>query len=131
MIQAALQRFAELGIAFQTVAAPAGEPGADPFDLLCHLALDAPMLTRRQGADQVKRQKAAFFCYYGPEAQQILIDLFEKDASDGELQFTLADMLKLPLTSVHGNVSETTRKFCVANTFRNATRQMQKPMNEA
>ncbi|MEK7731444.1 MAG: type I restriction-modification enzyme R subunit C-terminal domain-containing protein, partial [Planctomycetota bacterium] len=45
-----IQQLAERGIDFPTVAAQAGKPDADPFDLLCHLAFNAPVLTRRQRA---------------------------------------------------------------------------------
>jgi len=54
------------------VAAQAGQPDADPFDLLCHLAFNAPVLTRRQRADRLKRQHVAMFNYVGPEAREIL-----------------------------------------------------------
>ena len=93
------------------VAAQAGKPDADPFDLLCHLAFNAPVLTRRQRADRVKKQQAAFFAYYAPEAREILNDLLEKYAADGELQFTLPDVLKVPPISSHGNVNEIMGKF--------------------
>ena len=106
-----LQQLAERGIDFTTVAAQAGQPDADPFDLLCHLAFNAPVLTSRQRADRVKRQQAAFFHYYQPEAQEILRDLLEKYARDGELQFTLPDVLKLPPISHQGNVNEIIGKF--------------------
>ncbi len=46
-----IQQLAERGIDFPTVAAQAGQPEADPFDLLCHLAFNAPVLTRRQRAE--------------------------------------------------------------------------------
>jgi hypothetical protein len=51
-------------------------------------------------------QQAAFFSYYAPEAREILSDLLEKYASDGELQFTLPDVLKVRPVSDHGNVNE-------------------------
>jgi type I site-specific restriction endonuclease len=38
---------AERGIDFPTVAAQAGKPEADPFDLPCHFAFNAPVDTRR------------------------------------------------------------------------------------
>jgi type I restriction enzyme, R subunit len=76
-----IDQLAERGVDFQTVAAQAGKPDADPFDLLCHLAFNAPILTRRQRADRVKKQQAAFFAYYAPEARQILSDLL-KSARD-------------------------------------------------
>ena len=50
------------------------------------------MLTRRQRADRMKKQQAAFFAYFAPEAREILNDLLEKYATDGELQFTLRRM---------------------------------------
>jgi len=78
------------------------------------------MLTRRQRADRVKRQQAAFFHYYQPEAQEILRDLLEEYASDGELQFALPDVLKLPPIFHHGNVNETIGNFGGADQFRNA-----------
>jgi type I restriction enzyme R subunit len=120
-----MQQLAERGIVFQQVAAQVGRPDADPFDLLCHLAFNAPVLTRRQRADRVKKQQAAFFGYFAPEAREILNDLLEKYAVDGELQFTLPDVLKLPPISQHGNVNEIIGKFGGADQLRNAVNQLQ------
>jgi hypothetical protein len=63
---------------FVTVAAQAGQPDADPFDLLCYLAFPPAglaeasarrqVLTRRQRADRVKKKQAAMFNYLKPEA---------------------------------------------------------------
>ena len=120
-----IQQLAERGIDFPQVAAQAGKPDADPFDLLCHLAFNAPMLTRRQRADRLKRQHVAFFNYYGPEAREILNELLEKYAVDGELQFTLPDVLKIPPISEHGNVNTIIGKFGGADQLRNAVNQLQ------
>ena len=120
-----IEQLAERGVDFQTVAAQVGKPDADPFDLLCHLAFNAPVLTRRHRADQVKKQQAAFFAYYAPEAREILNDLLEKYATDGELQFTLPDVLKVPPISSHGNVNEIMGKFGGADNLRNAVNQLQ------
>ena len=120
-----IHQLAERGIDFQQVAAQAGQPDADPFDLLCHLAFNAPLLTRRQRADRVKRQQTAFFNYFAPEAREILSDLLEKYAADGELQFTLPDVLKVPPISQHGNVAEIVGKFGGADQLRNAVNQLQ------
>ena len=120
-----IHQLAERGIDFQQVAAQAGKPDADPFDLLCHLAFNAPLLTRRQRADRVKKQQAAFFNYFAPEAREILSDLLEKYAADGELQFTLPDVLKVPPISQHGNVAEIVGKFGGEDQLRNAVNQLQ------
>ncbi|MDB6025843.1 MAG: box helicase [Verrucomicrobiales bacterium] len=77
------------------IAAQAGQTDVVRFDLLCHLALNAPVVTRRQGPDRVKKKQAAISNYLSPEAREILDDLLEKYASDGELQITLPDVLKL------------------------------------
>jgi type I restriction enzyme, R subunit len=122
---AIIEQLAERGVDFQTVAAQAGKPDADPFDLLCHLAFNAPVLTRRQRADRVKKQQAAFFAYYAPEAREVLSDLLEKYATDGELQFTLPDVLKVPPISHRGNVAEIVGKFGGAEPLRNAVNQLQ------
>jgi type I site-specific restriction endonuclease len=120
-----IDQMAERGVDSQTVAAQAGKPDAGPFDLLCHLAFVAPVLTRRQRADHLKKQKAAFFAYYAPEAREILNDLLEKYAADGELQFTLPDVLKVPPLSSHGNVNEIMGRFGGANNLRDAVNQLE------
>jgi type I restriction enzyme R subunit len=109
----------------QRIAAQAEQPDADPFDLLCHLAFNAPVLTRRQRVDRVRRQQAAFFHYFQAQAQEILRELLEKYASDGELQLMavrkhLPDVLNLPPISHHGNVNEIIGKFGSADQLRTA-----------
>lgn len=120
-----IQQLAERGIDFASIATQTGQPDADPFDLLCHLAFNAPILTRRQRADRVKKQQAAMFNYLKPEAQEILADLLEKYAQDGEVQFTLPDVLKLPPISQRGNVNEIVGKFGGTDRLRAAVNQLQ------
>jgi len=120
-----ISQLAERGIDFNQVAAQAGMPEADPFDLLCHLAFNAPMFSRRQRADRMKKEQTAFFAFFGPEARTILNDLLEKYARDGELQFTLPDVLKVPPISQHGNVSEITEKFGGPDQLRTAVNKLQ------
>ena len=125
-----IQQLAGRGIDYLTVAAQAGKPDADPFDLLCHLAFNAPMLTRRQRADRVKKQETAFFAFFAPEAREILGALLEKYAADGELQFTLPDVLKVRPISDHGNVNEIVGKFGGADQLRSAVNKLQKLLYE-
>jgi len=114
------------------------KPDADPFVLLCRLAFKAPVLTRRQRACSLsdstgervgvrcrKPQQTAFFNYFAPEAREILNDLLEKYATDGELQFTLPDVLKVAPIWRHGNVAEIIGKFGGADQLRAAVNQLQ------
>ena len=121
-----IQQLAERGIDFATVAVHAGQPDADPFDLLCHLAFNAPVLTRRQRADRVKNEKAMFFSFFEPEAREILNELLEKYATDGELQFTLPDVLQIPPITRHGTVTEIINKFGGPGRLNHAVRDLQK-----
>jgi type I restriction enzyme, R subunit len=46
-----IQSLAERGVSFDELAEQAKQPDADPFDLLCHLAFNAPLRTRRAGVN--------------------------------------------------------------------------------
>jgi type I restriction enzyme R subunit len=120
-----IQELADRGIDYQQVALQAGKPEADPFDLLCHLAYNAPLITRRQRADRLKKERASFFQKFGPDARVILSDLLEKYAADGELQFTLPDVLKVPPLSERGNVGEIVNLFGGADQLRDAVSRLQ------
>jgi type I restriction enzyme R subunit len=120
-----IAKLAERGIDFQTVALEAGKPDADPFDLLCHLGFNAPVLTRRQRADRLKRERAAFFEKFGPDARAILGDLLEKYAADGEVQFVLPEVLKVPPISNRGNVPEIIDRFGGPEQLRSAVNELQ------
>ena len=128
---AIIEQLGDRGIDFQTVAAQAGKPDADPFDLLCHLAFNAPVLTRRQRAERVKKQQVAFFSFYAPEAREILNDLLEKYAADAEVQFTLPDVLKVPPISHHGNVAEIAHRFGGVDQLREAVNSLQSLLYES
>src|SRR5205814_1490603 len=82
----------------------AGQPEADPFDLLCHLAYNAPLRTRRERAERLRKEKKDFFDRYAPAARAVLNELLEKYAEHGTAQFVLPDVLGVPPLSEHGNV---------------------------
>jgi len=115
----------ERGIDFKSLAREAGQPEADSFDLLCHLAFNAPLLTRKQRAEQLKRKKPDFFGRYGPEARAILEELLEKYSEHGTAQFEMPAVLKVPPISEHGNVSEIIGIFGGAERLKEAVDQLQ------
>src|SRR6185295_7735239 len=87
-----IQALAERGISFEELAEQAKQPDADPFDLLCHLAFNAPLRTRRERAQRLQQERKDFFEQYSPEARNILNDLLEKYAQHGDAQFLLPDV---------------------------------------
>ncbi|MBI3099722.1 MAG: DEAD/DEAH box helicase family protein [Planctomycetes bacterium] len=120
-----LEQLAERGIDFDALAASANQPDADPFDLLCHLAFNAPLRTRRERADRLRREKKDFFDRYGPQAREVLGDLLEKYAAHGEAQFVLPDAIKVPPISERGTVPEIAALFGGAEQLRQAVNELQ------
>ncbi|MFN9294886.1 MAG: type I restriction-modification enzyme R subunit C-terminal domain-containing protein, partial [Planctomyces sp.] len=110
----------------QELCAQTGYPDADPFDLLCHLAFNAPLLTRKQRAEKLRKEKTDFFDQFGPEARTILIELLEKYAEHGTSQFSVPDVLEVPPISAHGNVVEIASKFGGSDRLLQAVTQLQK-----
>jgi len=115
----------ERGISFDTLRDVTNQPHADPFDLLCHLAFNAPLRTRRERADRVRKEQQDFFEQYGPEAQAILNELLEKYAEHGTAQFAIPEILKVPPISDYGNVLEIAGFFGGAEPLRQAINQLQ------
>jgi type I restriction enzyme R subunit len=119
-------RLTERGIDVAELGAMTGMPEADPFDVLCHLAFNAPLRTRRQRADRVRTGKTDFFDRYGVEARQILNALLDKYAEHGISEFTLPDILKVPPISDHGQISDIMRAFGGVDALRSAVIDLQR-----
>lgn len=99
------------GIDFGALAAAAGQPDADPFDLLCHLAYNAPLLTRRQRAEKLRKGKADFFDQYGPDARAVLDAILDKYAEHGIGEFTMPNVLTVPPLTQFGTLNEIAGRF--------------------
>jgi type I restriction enzyme R subunit len=115
----------ERGIDFDELAEAAKQPDADPFDLLCHLAFNAPLRTRRERAERLRTERKDFFEKYSPEARDILNDLLEKYAEHGTTQFTFPDILKVSPLSEHGTVMDIVSKFGGVEQLREAVAELQ------
>ena len=120
-----IQALAERGISFEELAEQSKQPEADPFDLLCHLAFNAPLKTRRERAQRVRQERKDFFDKYSPEAHQILDELLEKYAQHGDAQFLLPDVLHVPPISEHGQPGEIIRLFGSPEKLRQAVNDLQ------
>lgn len=128
---AIIQALEERGVSFDELTEAAKQPDADPFDLLCHLAFNAPLRTRRERAQRLKSERKDFFDRYAPEARQILEELLEKYAEHGNAQFVLPDVLHVPPLSSHGTVREISAAFGGADKLRAAVYDLQNVLYEA
>jgi type I restriction enzyme R subunit len=120
-----ISRLAERGIDFSELAEQANQPEADPFDLLCYLAFNAPLRTRRERAQRLKSERKDFFERYGTEARVILDELLEKYSQHGDAQFVLPDVLHVPPISTHGQPREIMRLFGGPERLRRAVTELQ------
>lgn len=115
----------ERGIDFEDLKAVTNQPDADPFDLLCHIAFNAPVMTCKQRAERLRRQKKDFFDQYGEEATAVLNQLLDNYAEGGPEQFVFPAALKVKAFERYGNVSEIARLFGGADKLKAAVNQLQ------
>jgi type I restriction enzyme R subunit len=93
---------------------------------LCHIAFGSPVLTCRQRAEQLRRQKPDFFEQYGAEAREILETLLDKYAEDGIGQLKIPGAFKVNKEfEKYGNVSKIAQHFGGADQLREAFKQLQ------
>ncbi|HOP48316.1 MAG TPA: DEAD/DEAH box helicase family protein [Desulfobacteraceae bacterium] len=126
-----IEGLAERGIEFDELMKQTGKPEADPFDLLCHVAFNAPLRTRRERADRLRKDRKDFFDKYGPEARAVLEDLLDKYTEYGVAEFTLPDVLKGPPISNRGNVGEIIQLFGGPEILRDAVAELQQELYAA
>lgn len=117
-----IQALEDRGISFDELVAAAKQLDADPFDLLCYVAFNAP---RRERAEMLRRAKEAFFGKYAPEAREVLTEMLEKYVEYGAAQFQIPEILKVPPISERGTVPQTTSFFGGAEKMRSVVQQMQ------
>lgn len=120
-----IERLAERGIDFDELTKVTSQPDADPFDLLCHVAYSAPLRTRRERADRVRKERREFLEKHTGTARQVLEELLEKYAEHGTAQFVLPDVLQVPPISDHGNVIEIAKYFGGTDKLREAIHELQ------
>jgi type I restriction enzyme, R subunit len=113
------------GVAFEEIAERTGLPEADPFDLLVHIAWNAPVTTRRQRAQRLRREHAGFLDTFAPEAREILDELLEKYASHGITQLDDLRVLEVEPFPRYGTVVEIAGRFGGPEPLREAVKELQ------
>jgi type I restriction enzyme, R subunit len=95
--QAIFAELAAKGVFLDELAEQVGRD-YDAFDLICHVAFDAPPRTRRERAEQVKKRDV--FGKYGVQARAVLDALLQKYADSGITSVESLEILKVdPLTA--------------------------------
>jgi type I restriction enzyme R subunit len=120
-----IQALAERGVEFSTLAEATKQPDADPFDLLVHVAWNAPLRTRRERAELVRKEKRDFWDRYAPQARSVLNDLLDKYTDHGVTQLDDLQILEVPPLSERGTPVEIARLFGGAAQLRQAVTELQ------
>ncbi len=90
--EAIIKELEDYGIELDKLVEEVGKDYGD-FDLICHIAYDAPPLTRRERADNVRKRN--YFAKYGDKARAVLEALLEKYANEGIITIESPKVLKL------------------------------------
>lgn len=122
---AIIEALEEHGITLEQLAENTGQPEADPFDLLCYVAFNAPLRTRRERAEGLRKGRVDFWERFKPESREILNDILDKYVEHGTAQFKIPDILKIPPISSHGNVLEIANQFGGVEQLRAAIENLQ------
>lgn len=109
--QQIIEALEQKGISLKFLAEVTGLADADPFDLLMYVAFNAPLRTRRERADYVRRSKKDYFELYGPGAREIILMLLDKYTEFGVTQLTDPNILKIPPISQKGSPFEIAKLF--------------------
>lgn len=126
-----IRQLEERGVSFAELAEATKQPEADPFDLLCHIAFNAPLRARRERAQKLRESRQDIFQRYSGEARQILEELLDKYAEHGDAQFALPDVLHVPPLSGHGTVADIIRIFGGPENLREAVTELQNQLYAA
>jgi len=119
-----LHQLEDRGITLEYLMEVANKPEADPFDLLCHYAFNAPIRTRVERAERLRKEEKHFFNRFKGEARNILEEILIKYIEFGFEQFD-STILKVPPISDYGNPMEISELFGGADQLRDVLLDMQ------
>ena len=97
------------------------------FDLICHIAFDQPPLTRKERADNVRKNN--YFAHYGEQARRVLEALLDKYADEGLSELESAKVLRLRPMSDFGTPMEIINDyFGGKDAYENAVRELEQAL---
>jgi type I restriction enzyme, R subunit len=126
--EAILEEVGLQGVMIDDLIADVG-PALDLFDLICHIAFDAPPLSRRDRANQIKAR--GYFAQYGEQARAVLEALLEKYADEGIANFTDRSLLKVNPISQIGTPLEIVNHFGGKAQYHSATQSLAKELYQS
>ena len=124
--QAIIDELAEQGVFWEDLIREVGDKlgeEPDPFDVICHIVYDQPPLSRRQRAENVRRQD--YFQQYSESARQVLEGLLEKYADAGIEPIEDRKVLTMDPLSRLGTATELIQSFGGKAGYDQAVRELE------
>ena len=118
--QDVLEALAARGIDPAELEARTALVGADPLDVLVHLAWNQPLATRTDRVRRVRKEHADFFEQFQPTARAVLAGLLDKYSQYGISQLDDLGVLEVPPLSSFGSPSEIAARFGSPDALRSA-----------
>jgi len=103
-----IEELKEQGVMLEELAEHAGKD-FDPFDLICHVVYDQPPMSRKERAEQVRKQD--YFMQYGEQAKNVLDALLNKYADEGIENIESMDVLRVKPINQFGTPLESINIF--------------------
>jgi type I restriction enzyme R subunit len=125
---AVLTELAEHGVLLDALQEEVGDE-YDPFDLICHVVYDRPLVSRSSRASKVR--DSAYFERYGPQARAVLDAILDKYADAGPSGIEDAQVLRLQPLSTMGTPVELITSFGGRTEYDRAIRELEAQLYES
>lgn len=120
--RAIIEELEDQGVFFEPLKEEVGKD-FDPFDLICHVAFEAKPLTRKERAENVKKNN--YFTKYGDKAQNVINALLDKYSDDGLVTIESTEVLKLDPINKLGTPLELIEAFGSKNEYIKALKELE------
>lgn len=121
-----LEELAGASIHPEVLAEVLGRDDADAFDLLAHLAFDAPLRSRDERAAAFRNREQRFLQRYSPEAREVLLALLEKYRVGGVEELADARIFRLPPFDGMGKAPGVAQRFGGVDGLRTTLAEIQR-----
>jgi len=121
-----LEELAGASIHPEVLAEVLGRSDADAFDLLAHLAFDAPLRSRDERAAAFCNREQRFLQRYSPEAREVLLALLEKYRVGGVEELADARIFRLPPFDEMGKAPGVAQRFGGVEELRTTLAEVQR-----
>ena len=105
-------------------------PDADTFDVIAHVAFDAPILTRDERANNFINKKALFLNALGEKARDVILSLLDKYRIGGIEQISRPEVFRLPPFDEMGYISGVANMFGGSDKLKTALSELQRGLYE-